>query len=117
MMRAAGTPLAMPGLAAAGVSHSSAIAHPDVGHRAVATELGMNIHPNYALTSRPDTNRLLRWWITLAHTALFGGIFLADIAVILAMASLTGVLYHLAIYDHTGEISSYIEVGGVAAII
>jgi hypothetical protein len=41
----------------------------------------MNIHPTYALTSRPDTNRLLRWWTALARTALFGGIFLADVAV------------------------------------
>jgi hypothetical protein len=77
----------------------------------------MNIHPTYALTSRPDTNRLLRWWTALARTALFGGIFLADVAVILVMASLTGVAYHLAIYDDSGEFTSFLEVGALTAAI
>src|SRR5437764_1396132 len=77
----------------------------------------MNIHQSYALTSRPGTNRLLQWWTRLTSTALFGGIFLADVAVILAMACLTGVSYHLLVYDDSGELSSFLEVGGCAAII
>ena len=77
----------------------------------------MNVHQTYALTSRPGTHRLLWWWTRLTSTALFGGIFLVDVAVILAMACLTGVGYHLLVHDHPGEIWSFLEVGGGAAII
>jgi Undecaprenyl-phosphate glucose phosphotransferase len=77
----------------------------------------MNIHQSYALTSRPDTNRLLRWWISLTRTALFGAIILADISIIIAMACLTGVGYHLAVHDNAGELSSFLEVGALSAVI
>ena len=75
----------------------------------------MNIHQSYALTSRPDTNQLLRWWKSFTHTALFCAICLTDVAVIVTMAWLTGTAYHLLVYRHGGELASFLEVGTLAA--
>ena len=77
----------------------------------------MNIHQSYALTSRPDTNQLLRWWKSFTHTALFCAICLTDIAVIVTMAWLTGAGYHLLVYQYAGEIASFLEVGALSAVI
>jgi len=77
----------------------------------------MNIHQSYALTSRPDTNHLLRWWKSFTHAALFCAICLTDVAVIMAMAWLTGAGYHLLVYRYAGEIASFLEVGALAAVI
>ena len=77
----------------------------------------MNIHQSYALTSRPDTNHLLRWWKSFTHTALFCAVCLTDVAVIMTMAWLTGAGYHLLVYSYAGEIASFLEVGALAAVI
>jgi len=77
----------------------------------------MNIHDRYGLVSRIDTNRALRRWTSLSHAAFFGVILLSDIAIVVAMSWLTGVGYHLAVYNQTGDMVSFLEVGLVAAII
>jgi Undecaprenyl-phosphate glucose phosphotransferase len=80
-------------------------------------ELAMNIHQSYALTSRPGTNELLRSWTAITRTAFFCGILLTDIGVILSMAWLTGVAYHLVVHHYAGDVLSYLEVGATSAII
>ena len=77
----------------------------------------MNIHQSYALTTRADTNHFLRWWKSVTHTALFGAICVTDVAVIMAMAWLTGATYHLLVYGYAGETASFLEVGALAAVI
>jgi Undecaprenyl-phosphate glucose phosphotransferase len=77
----------------------------------------MNIHQSYALTSRPDTNQLLRWWKSLTHAALFCAICLTDVAVIVTTAWLTGAAYHLVVYRYAGETESFLEVGALSAAI
>jgi Undecaprenyl-phosphate glucose phosphotransferase len=77
----------------------------------------MNVHQTYGLTYRLDTNRLLRRWTWLSQTARFGTVLFADVAVILAMAWLTGVGYHFVVYHAAGDILSFVEVGAVSAVI
>jgi hypothetical protein len=77
----------------------------------------MNVHPTYSLTSPIDANRFLRRWTSLSRTAFCGTILLADIAVIVSMAWLTGVTYHYFAYREIGDIVSYLEVGLLTAMI
>ena len=77
----------------------------------------MNIQQSYALRSRPETNQALRWWTALTQTAFFAVILLSDVLVIVAMACLTGVAYHLVVYREPGDILSFLEVGALAATI
>src|SRR5262245_47384386 len=77
----------------------------------------MNVHHTYALTSRTDTNRLLRRWTSLSRSGFFCAILLCDVAAIVAMSWLTGVGYHLAVYGLLGEWISFLEVGLLSAAI
>jgi Undecaprenyl-phosphate glucose phosphotransferase len=77
----------------------------------------MNVHHSYALRSRTDTNQLLRRWTSLSRTAFFSTVLLSDVAVIVTMSWLTGVSYHLIVYDFAGDILSYLEVGLLSAVI
>jgi Undecaprenyl-phosphate glucose phosphotransferase len=77
----------------------------------------MNFHQPYALTSRIGTNALLRRWTTLTRTTLLGAFLLTDFLAIVAMSWLTGVSYHLAVYQNAGEITNYVEVGLLSAIL
>jgi Undecaprenyl-phosphate glucose phosphotransferase len=77
----------------------------------------MNTHQNYTLASRPQTSRALRGWAVLSRGTFSGAIFLTDIALIVAMSCLTGVVYHLAAYGNPGLISSFVQIGLLAASI
>jgi Undecaprenyl-phosphate glucose phosphotransferase len=77
----------------------------------------MNPHQNYTLASRPQTSPALRGWAVLSRGTFSGVIFLTDVALIVAMSCLTGVTYHLAAYGAAGLVSSYIEIGFLAASI
>ncbi len=77
----------------------------------------MNTHQNYTLASRPQTSRALRGWAVLSRGTFSGAIFLADIALIVAMSCLTGVVYHLVAYGNPGLISSFVQIGLLAASI
>src|SRR5271169_3232371 len=77
----------------------------------------MNVQPNYTLASPAPTGRLLRGWAQLSHGTFSIAIFLIDVGVIVAMSFVTGVLYYLAVYGEVGVISSYLQVGVLAASI
>jgi hypothetical protein len=77
----------------------------------------MNMHHNYTLASLPQTSPILRGWTVLSRGTFSGAIFLTDVALIVAMSCLTGIAYHLAAYGEHGPISSYIQVGVLAASI
>jgi Undecaprenyl-phosphate glucose phosphotransferase len=77
----------------------------------------MNVQPSYTLTSPAPTGRLLRGWAQLSRGTFSIAIFLIDVAVIVAMSFITGVLYYLAVYGDIGIISSYVQVGVLAASI
>src|SRR5437763_13138628 len=83
----------------------------------MASRVTMNVHLSYALTSRPDANQLLRWWTGFARIALFTTICGCDFVVIVTMSWLTGAAYHLAAYRYAGEVTSFLEVGVLSAII
>ena len=76
----------------------------------------MNIHQPHALTSRIDTSQLRRL-TSVARTTILGGFLLADFTAILAMAWLTGVSYHLIVYQYVGETVNYFKVGLICAVI
>src|SRR5271168_1843360 len=77
----------------------------------------MNTHQNYTLASRPQTSCALRGWAVLSRGTFSGAIFLTDIALIVAMSCLTGVVYHLVAYGNPGLISSFVQIGLLAASI
>ena len=77
----------------------------------------MNTHQNYTLASRPQTNPMLRGWAVLSHGTFSGAIFLTDVALIVAMSCFTGIAYHLVAYGNRGNISSFVQVGLLAASI
>jgi Undecaprenyl-phosphate glucose phosphotransferase len=75
----------------------------------------MNTHPTYTLASRPQSGRLLRGWAVLSRGTFSSAIFLVDVAFIVAMACLTGVLYHLMAYGEIGEPVAFVQIGALAA--
>jgi exopolysaccharide biosynthesis polyprenyl glycosylphosphotransferase len=77
----------------------------------------MNVHHTYALRSRADTNRFLRRWTSLSRAAFFIAVLLSDVVTIVALALLTGVGYHRAVYGLAGDIISYLEVGMLSALV
>src|SRR5262245_14422244 len=77
----------------------------------------MNIHHNYALTFRSETNQFVRKRNEVTRLAFFSSALLVDVAIIVSMAWLTGVSYHLFIYGHTGELRTHLTVGIVAAAV
>src|ERR1700722_16823663 len=87
------------------------------GARETTTAALMNTHQNYTLASRPQTSRVLRGWAVLSRGTFSGAIFLTDVALIVSMSCLTGIAYHLAAYREHGHISSYVQVGVLAASI
>src|SRR5579872_3872368 len=77
----------------------------------------MNTHQSYTLASRPQTSRVLRSWAVLSRGTFSGAIFLADIALIVTISCLTGIAYHRVAYGDAGSVSTYIQVGLLAASI
>ena len=77
----------------------------------------MNIQPSYTLVSPAPTGRLLRTWARLSRGTFSLAIFLIDVAVIVAMSFVTGVLYYLAVYGDLDNVSSCVQVGILAACI
>jgi len=77
----------------------------------------MNTQQNYTLAAAPQTSPLLRAWAVLSRGTFSGAIFVADIALIVAMSVMTGVAYHLAAFGYPGNIPSLIQVGVLAASI
>jgi Undecaprenyl-phosphate glucose phosphotransferase len=77
----------------------------------------MNTQQNYTLAAPPQTSFLLRRWAVLSRGTFSGAIFIADIALIVAMSVATGVPYHLAAFGYPGNIASLIQVGVLAASI
>ena len=78
----------------------------------------MNTHQNYTLASRPQTEpRLARRGRCCRAARSPAAIFLTDIALIVAMSCLTGIAYHLVAYGDPGNISSFVQVGVLAASI
>jgi hypothetical protein len=75
----------------------------------------MNIHQTHALTSRIDTSQILR--TSFARTTILGAFLLADFTAIVAMAWLTGISYHLLVYQYAGGAVNYLEVGFISAVI
>jgi Undecaprenyl-phosphate glucose phosphotransferase len=77
----------------------------------------MNVTQNYTLASRPQTGRVLRVWAVLSRGTFSGAIFLTDVALIVAMSCLTGVVYHAIVFGYPGDISSFVQIGLLAASI
>jgi Undecaprenyl-phosphate glucose phosphotransferase len=77
----------------------------------------MNTHPSYTLASPPQTSRILRGWAVLSRGTFASAVFLIDVALIVATSCLTGMAYYRLAYGDIGNISSYVEVGLLAASI
>jgi Undecaprenyl-phosphate glucose phosphotransferase len=77
----------------------------------------MNVQPSYTLASPPQTSRVLRGWAQLSRGTFSIAIFLIDVAAIVAMSFITGITYYLVAYGDTGDMSSYVTVGVLAASI
>jgi Undecaprenyl-phosphate glucose phosphotransferase len=77
----------------------------------------MNFHQPHVLASRIDTSQLLRRWTIVTRTSVLGAFLLADFAVIVAMAWITGISYHLIVHQYAGESINYLTVGLLTAII
>ena len=83
----------------------------------VGSRQAMNTHTHYTLAARPHAGGLLRAFAGLTRGTFSGAVFLADIALIVAMACVTGIGYHLAAYGDHGNISSFVQVGILSASI
>jgi Undecaprenyl-phosphate glucose phosphotransferase len=77
----------------------------------------MNFHIGYTLVSRSGTSRSARQWAVVTGATLSAGFFLADISVIMVMALLTGVGYHIVAYGEVGDTLSFAAIGMLAASI
>ncbi len=81
------------------------------------THQSLNTHQSYTLASQPQTGQFLRAWAVLSRGTFTGTIFLADVALIVAMSCFTGVAYHLVVYGDYGNVDSFVQGGVVAACI
>lgn len=77
----------------------------------------MNLHPSYTLASSPQSGRVLRGWAQLSRGTFSSAIFLVDVAWIVAMSCITGVVYYVVVYGDVGNVRSYLQVGVVASCI
>ena len=77
----------------------------------------MNVQPSYTLASPPQSSRVLRVWATLSRGTFSIAICLTDVASIVAISFVTGAVYYLAVYGDMGKVSSYVQVGILAASI
>ena len=77
----------------------------------------MSTVPNYTLTSRPETNRVVRAWTAIIRNMLPTLILLGDVAVIVSLSCITGIGYHVAVYGEIGDILAFLNVGAFAATI
>jgi Undecaprenyl-phosphate glucose phosphotransferase len=77
----------------------------------------MNTQQTYTLASPPQKGRFLSAWAALSRGTFSAVIFLTDIALIVATSCFTGIAYHLVVYDQLGVISSFVQVGVLAASI
>ena len=77
----------------------------------------MNVQPSYTLASPAPTSRVLRAWAQLSRGTFSIAIFLIDVSVIVATAFITGIVYYLAVYGDVGDMSSYGQLGLLAASI
>ncbi len=74
-------------------------------------------HQSYTLTSKPQTNPVLRAWAVLCRGTFSAAIFAADVALIVAMSCLTGVVYYRIAFGYPGSLPSFIQIGVLAASI
>jgi Undecaprenyl-phosphate glucose phosphotransferase len=77
----------------------------------------MNFHQTHALTSRIGTSRSPWRETSVSPATVLGAFLLADFAAIVALAWLTGVSYHLIVYQYAGDAINYLKVGLLSAII
>jgi Undecaprenyl-phosphate glucose phosphotransferase len=70
---------------------------------------------SYTLAYRPQASRFLRRWALLQHGAVSSVLFLLDVALIIAMSYGTGIAYDLFTRGGYGEVSSFMQVGALAA--
>jgi Undecaprenyl-phosphate glucose phosphotransferase len=78
----------------------------------------MNFHQPHALISRIDTSAaFLRRWTSVARTTVLGAFLLADSTAIVAMSWLTGISYHLMVYQEAGDTVNYLKVGLISAVV
>jgi Undecaprenyl-phosphate glucose phosphotransferase len=75
----------------------------------------MNTVPSFTLACRPQTSRFLRRWALLSHGTFSSVLFLLDVTLIVAMSFVTGVAYHRFGYGWDGDVSTFIQVGALAA--
>jgi Undecaprenyl-phosphate glucose phosphotransferase len=75
----------------------------------------MNTVQSYTLACRPETSRLLRRWALLSHGTFSSVLFLLDVALIVAVSCVTGIAYYRFSYGGHGDISTFIQVGALAA--
>jgi Undecaprenyl-phosphate glucose phosphotransferase len=89
----------------------------DVLKRDSRARAPMNTHPSYTLASRPQTSPFLRVWAALFRGTFSGAIILSDVALIVGVSCLTGIVYHLAAYGDPGNVAAFLQVGVLAASI
>jgi FlaA1/EpsC-like NDP-sugar epimerase len=77
----------------------------------------MNFHIGYTLVSRSGTSRIARQRAVVTAASLSAGFLLADVSVIVMIALLTGVGYHLAAYGELGDTLSFASIGSAGASI
>jgi Undecaprenyl-phosphate glucose phosphotransferase len=77
----------------------------------------MNTQQSYTLASQPQTGQFLRGWAVLSRGTFSGAMFLTDVALIVAMSCFTGIAYHLVVYGNSGDVSSFVQGGVLAASI
>src|SRR4051812_7368062 len=86
-------------------------------HRGSCQADVMNFHIGYTLVSRSGTSRIARQWAVVTAAGLSAGFLFADVSVIVVMALLTGVGYHLAAYSEIGDTLSFASIGLAGASI
>jgi Undecaprenyl-phosphate glucose phosphotransferase len=77
----------------------------------------MNAPQGYTLTSPPQRGAFLRAWAVLSRGTFSVTVFVADVALIVAMAYVTGVPYALVAFGYPGDLPAFFQVGLLAASI
>ena len=77
----------------------------------------MSSQYSYTLISRTGSDRFLRGWRVAGQELISAAILIADFAVIIATAVITGIGYHEAVYRDAGDVVAFLQVGAITASI
>jgi Undecaprenyl-phosphate glucose phosphotransferase len=99
------------------LGHFGTELRPKTNQQEQSATLLMNVNHSYALASRSAAYTTSRRWSPAFQIIFSAAMFLADALAIVASACITGIGYHMSVYQERGDLASFTTLGLLAASI